>query len=155
MIETMLKTLRADLEMGGKIDVKVLDQGDAVGTWFNEDLFVVIFPTGETLPKVHTARSVAIKPEPLRLRANAAWSHGQLCLVSASSVVPPARACATAQVPACGLPTPVRGAPTPAHLRRLWRGALHELWCSASCGSACALRAAHATTPPWPRTYQQ
>ena len=54
MIETMLKTLRADLEMGGKLNVKVLDQGDAVGTWYNEDLFVVIFPTGETLPKVRS-----------------------------------------------------------------------------------------------------
>jgi hypothetical protein len=52
MVETMLKALRTDLEMPGKIGVQILDQGDAVAVWNNESLLVVLFPTGDTLNRV-------------------------------------------------------------------------------------------------------
>lgn len=52
----MLKSLRTELDMEGKLDVKVLDDGDAVGVWYNADLLVALFPTGDTLPEVRLSR---------------------------------------------------------------------------------------------------
>jgi hypothetical protein len=52
MVETILKNLRTSMDMEGKLDVDILDQGDAVGAWYNSSLLVVLFPTGDTLPKV-------------------------------------------------------------------------------------------------------
>lgn len=60
MVEKMLKALRMDLELGGKIGVQILDQGDAVGVWYNESLSVVLFPTGDTLPKVSAKICVSV-----------------------------------------------------------------------------------------------
>jgi hypothetical protein len=52
MVESIVKDVRSSLDMGGKMAVEILDQGDAVGAWYNEDMLIVVFPTGDTITKV-------------------------------------------------------------------------------------------------------
>ena len=54
MVETVAKGLRDELGMDGRLEVEILEQGDAVGAWYNDSLLVVIFPTADVLNQVRT-----------------------------------------------------------------------------------------------------
>ena len=63
MVESINKSLRTALGFEGKLQVEILDQGDAVGAWYNDSLLVVIFPTGDSITRVRSA--LPYQPQPV------------------------------------------------------------------------------------------
>ena len=55
MVETLLKKLKVQPGLEGRMNAEILDDGDAVGAWSSDKILAVIFPTAETLNKVHNS----------------------------------------------------------------------------------------------------
>jgi hypothetical protein len=81
LVEQILKEVKAMDGFGGKMDARILDQGDAVGLWENEAFGAVIFPTAESLGEVIQASERGNKSggKELFLLINPQWTmKGQL-----------------------------------------------------------------------------
>jgi len=74
LVEEILRSVKREPGLEGRIEPRFLDRGDAVGLWEGEGVSCVLFPTGGTLP----AAIDASERSRLTLVVNPQWNAGGL-----------------------------------------------------------------------------
>lgn len=74
MVESILKAVKATTGLEGRLQAEILDQGDAVGVWYNDKILAALFPTAETLNKIQQLA----EGKQLVLLINPQWQSGQV-----------------------------------------------------------------------------
>ncbi len=77
MVERLLRQLKQLPGLEGKLSATLLDDADAVGAWYSDNLALVVFPTAETLNQIRKLADE--RPNALFILVNPQWTtEGQV-----------------------------------------------------------------------------
>ena len=84
MVQEILRRVKALDGLQGPLGAEMWDSGDAVGCWAGERLAAVLFPTADSLERLHGLAEAKPTPPELLLMFNPQWSTTSSTLLSIS-----------------------------------------------------------------------